>query len=104
MHLVYSYNNYTSLQEFIIDFQKAIQKLKDLLDMAPPNKWHVINFIVLLITKWPLQSKRQQLNIRTNKDIITLTSLIKDIINKAQTKENSKALGLLVLYGNKPKD
>jgi hypothetical protein len=42
--------------------------------------------------------------VRINKDIITLTSLIEDIINKAQTKENGKALGLLALYGNKPKD
>jgi hypothetical protein len=41
---------------------------------------------------------------RTNKDIMTLTSLIKDITNKAQTKENNKALGLLALYGNKPKN
>jgi hypothetical protein len=38
MHLVHSYNNYASLQEFIIDFQKTIQKLKDLPDMAPPDK------------------------------------------------------------------
>jgi hypothetical protein len=41
---------------------------------------------------------------RTNKDIVTLTSLIEDITNKAQTKENGKALGSLALYGNKPKD
>jgi hypothetical protein len=41
---------------------------------------------------------------RTNKDIITLTFLIEDIINKAQTKENGKALGSLALYSNKPKD
>jgi hypothetical protein len=33
-----------------------------------------------------------------------LTSLIKDITNKAQTKENSKALRSLALYDNKPKD
>jgi hypothetical protein len=42
--------------------------------------------------------------VRTNKDIVTLTSLIKDITDKAQTKENSKALESLALYGNKPKD
>jgi hypothetical protein len=41
---------------------------------------------------------------RTNKDIVTLTSLIKDITNKARTKENGKALRSLALYGNKPKD
>jgi hypothetical protein len=35
---------------------------------------------------------------------VTLTSLIEDITNKARTKENSKALGLSALYGNKPKD
>jgi hypothetical protein len=29
---------YNTIQEFIIDFQKAIQKLKDLPDIAPPNK------------------------------------------------------------------
>jgi hypothetical protein len=92
------------LQEFIIDFQKAIQKLKDLLDMAPPDKWHVINFIASLATKWPLWSERQRLNVRTNKDIVTLTSLIEDITNEARTKENGKALGLSALYGNKPKD
>jgi hypothetical protein len=40
----------------------------------------------------------------TNKDIVILTSLIKDITDKARTKENSKALGLLALYGNIPKD
>jgi hypothetical protein len=72
--------------------------------MAPPNKWHIINFIVLLTTKWPLWSERQRLNVRTNKDIVTLTSLIEDITNKARTKENSKALGSSALYGNKPKD
>jgi hypothetical protein len=42
--------------------------------------------------------------VRTNKDIVTLTSLIKDITNKARIKENSKALGSLALYSNKPKD
>jgi hypothetical protein len=41
---------------------------------------------------------------RTNKNIVTLTSLIKDITNKAQTKENSKALGSSALYNNNPKD
>jgi hypothetical protein len=51
--------------------------------MAPPNKWHVINFIVLLTTKWPLWSERQRLNVRTNKDTVTLTSLIEDITDKA---------------------
>jgi hypothetical protein len=35
---------------------------------------------------------------------VTLTSLIKDITNKARTKENGKALGSLALYSNKPKD
>jgi hypothetical protein len=72
--------------------------------MAPPDKWHVINFIALLTTKWPLWSERQRLNVRTNKNIVTLTSLIKDITNKARTKENNKALGSSALYGNKPKD
>jgi hypothetical protein len=72
--------------------------------MAPPNKWHVINFIASLTIKWPLWSERQRLNVRTNKDIVTLTSLIEDITNKARTKENGKASGLLALYGNKPKD
>jgi hypothetical protein len=104
IHLVHSYNNYASLQEFIIDFQKAIQKLKDLPDMAPPDKWHVINFIASLATKWPLWSERQRSNVRTNKDTVTLTSLIKDITDEARTKENSKASGSSALYGNKPKD
>jgi hypothetical protein len=72
--------------------------------MAPPDKWHVINFIALLAMKWPLWSERQRLNVRTNKDTVTLTSLIEDITNKARTKENSKASGLSALYGNKPKD
>jgi hypothetical protein len=35
---------------------------------------------------------------------VTLTSLIKDITDKARTKENSKALESSALYGNKPKD
>jgi hypothetical protein len=51
--------------------------------MAPPNKWHVINFIALLTTKWPLWSERQRLNVRTNKDTVTLTSLIEDITDEA---------------------
>jgi hypothetical protein len=42
--------------------------------------------------------------VRINKNTVTLTSLIKDITNKARTKENSKALGSLALYSNKPKD
>jgi hypothetical protein len=64
----------------------------------------VINFIALLATKWPLWSERQRLNVRTNKNIVTLTSLIEDITDEARTKENGKASGLLALYGNKPKD
>jgi hypothetical protein len=72
--------------------------------MAPLNKWHVINFIASLTTKWLLWSERQRLNVRTNKNIVTLTSLIKDITNKARIKENGKALGSSALYGNKPKD
>jgi hypothetical protein len=42
--------------------------------------------------------------VRTNKDIVTLTSLIEDIIDEARTKENGKVLGSSALYGNKPKD
>jgi hypothetical protein len=64
----------------------------------------MINFIASLATKWPLWSERQRSNVRTNKDTVTLTSLIEDITNKARTKENGKASGLLALYGNKPKD
>jgi hypothetical protein len=41
---------------------------------------------------------------RTNKNTVTLTSLIEDITDKARTKENSKALGSSALYSNKPKD
>ena len=35
---------------------------------------------------------------------MTLTSLIKDIINKARIKENNKTLSLLTLYNNKFKN
>jgi hypothetical protein len=35
---------------------------------------------------------------------VTLTSLIEDITDEAQTKENDKASGSLALYSNKPKD
>jgi hypothetical protein len=45
MSMVHTYDDYSSLEEFIIAYQQSIQKLKGLKAMAPPEKWHTMNFI-----------------------------------------------------------
>ncbi|ELR08582.1 hypothetical protein GMDG_08646, partial [Pseudogymnoascus destructans 20631-21] len=39
------YEYYTSLEQFIIGFKKAIEKLANL-EIPPPEAWHLILFIM----------------------------------------------------------
>lgn len=96
-----AYDDYPSLEQFIIAFQQSIQKLNDL-KCAPPDKWHPMNFIAALAPRWPVWAERQRSNARKPGEQPSLTSLIEDITDEARTKENSKAAGSSALYGNKP--
>ena len=60
-------------------------------------------FIIALAPKWPVQAKRQRSNAYKATIKLYLSILIKDIINKAYTKEKSKIVESLALYKNKPK-
>ena len=60
-------------------------------------------FITALAPKWPVWAKRQRSNAYKAATKLYLSILIKDITNKAHTKEKSKAAGSSALYKNKPK-
>ena len=47
------YNNYPDFKYFIIAFKKAIKKLV-ILDISPPELWHLILFIMALFDAWPI--------------------------------------------------
>ena len=95
-----AYDDYPSLEQFIIGFQQAIDKLITL-DIALPEKWYPMNFIAVLALRQLVQAERQRSNARS-KDKLSLTALIEDITDEARTKENSKASGSSALYGNNP--
>ena len=95
-----AYDDYPSLEQFIIAFQQSIEKLTAL-NVALPEKWYPMNFIVALAPRQPVQAERQRSNARS-KDKLSLTALIEDITDEARTKENSKASGSSALYSNKP--
>jgi hypothetical protein len=59
-------------------------------------------FIIALAPKWPVWAKRQRSNAYKAAIKLYLSILIKDIINKAYTKEKSKVVESLALYKNKP--
>jgi hypothetical protein len=47
------YEDYPNLEQFIIAFKKAIEKLSNL-DISPPEAWHPILFIMALSDAWPI--------------------------------------------------
>ena len=47
------YEDYPNLEQFIIAFKKAIEKLANL-DISPPESWHPILFIMALFNVWPI--------------------------------------------------
>jgi hypothetical protein len=59
-------------------------------------------FIVALALKWPVWAERQRSNARKAAIKLHLSVLIEDITDEARTKEKSKVVGSLALYGNKP--
>jgi hypothetical protein len=45
------YEDYANLEQFIIGFKKAIEKLANL-EISPPDAWHLILFIMALLDAW----------------------------------------------------
>ena len=55
------YEDYPNLEQFIITFKKAIEKLVSL-DISPLEAWHPILFIMALSDAWPIWAERQRSN------------------------------------------
>uniref|UniRef100_A0A1E1L9Q9 GAG-pre-integrase domain-containing protein n=1 Tax=Rhynchosporium agropyri TaxID=914238 RepID=A0A1E1L9Q9_9HELO len=91
------YNDFNSLEKFIIAFKLSIIKLETLI-IAPPPAWHPIMFIAAVSEKWPIWAERQRSLLRVSssnnadttekaKSGVTLVSLIEDITDEARLKK-----------------
>src|SRR6266498_3781863 len=80
------YNDYTSLEKFIVAFRQSIDKLKTL-KIEPPESWHPILFNHRLEESWPSWAERPRSLSRNEKSALTLNQLIEDITDEARNKE-----------------
>jgi hypothetical protein len=94
------YEDYTNLEQFIIGFKKAIEKLANL-EISPPDAWHPILFIIALSDAWPIWAERQRSNTRSEATKLTLSALIEDITDEAR-KKDKKADGSIHYNGKPP--
>ncbi|XMA13681.1 hypothetical protein WAI453_006472 [Rhynchosporium graminicola] len=105
------YNDFNSLEKFIIAFKLSIVKLETLM-MAPPPAWHPIMFIAAVSEKWPIWAERQRSLLRVSssnnpdttekaKSGVTLVSLIEDITDEARASDSTGKMAGQALYGNK---
>lgn len=99
------YENFSSLEQFVIAFKLAIERLATL-KLEPPKEWHPILFVNALSKAWPIWAERQRSAARSKTSEITLDLLIADITDEARTKEKGgpggKGSGGNALYGNQP--
>ncbi len=58
-------------------------------------------FIAAYSNKWPIQAKRQRFVLRQKNYVVTLDSLIKDLINKLRSKDILNSSNNLALYKQK---
>ena len=99
------YDDYTSLEKFVVAFKLSIAKL-DALEIAPPQQWNPVMFIAACSERWPIWAERQRSNLRSattkaKKAEITLESLIEDITDEARANSSSSIISGQALYGNK---
>ena len=90
------YENFKSLEVFIISFNKVVNKLSTL-QIPPPDTQYLIMFIISLQGAQPIQSERQRSNYR-NSLLPTLVQLIQDITDKARNKDSRTSSAM---YGNR---
>ncbi|CZS92400.1 uncharacterized protein RAG0_02842 [Rhynchosporium agropyri] len=105
------YNDFNSLEKFVVAFKLSIVKLESL-KMAPPPAWHPIMFIAAVSEKWPIWAERQRSLLRVSSGInpdgteksnsgVTLVSLIEDITDEARASDSTGKIAGQALYGNK---
>jgi hypothetical protein len=92
------YENFSSLDTFIIAVREAIDKLESL-QCPPHDDWLPVMFIASCANKWPTWAERQRSLLRSPDHRITLDSLIDDLTDEARSK--STPIGSNALYGNK---
>ncbi len=93
------YDDYTSLELFVIAFRKNIERLSNM-GCVPPEEWHPIVFVTAVSNTWPVWAERQRSNLRVKNNTITLESLIEDLTDEARVKNKSGPSGS-ALYGQK---
>lgn len=94
------YEDYTSLEHFIIAFKKSIEKLATL-QISPPDSWHPLLFIMALSEEFPTWAERQRSNSRSPATSLSLAALIIDITDEARKKGRTIETGS-ALYGGRP--
>jgi hypothetical protein len=92
------YENFSSLDTFIIAVREAIDKLESL-QCPPHDDWIPVMFIASCADKWPTWVERQRSLLRSLDHRITLDSRIDDLTDEARSK--STPTGSNALYGNK---
>lgn len=98
-YMLIRYDDYTSLELFVIAFRKNIERLSNM-GCAPPEEWHPIAFVTAVSNTWPVWAERQRSNLRIKNNTITLEALIEDLTDEARTKNKSGPSGS-ALYGQK---
>ena len=95
------YSDYSTVDEFIIAFQSAIDTLNRL-NIAPPDSWHPLVFLEALKDSFPIWAERQRAACR-EKSSITLSEMIHDIKDEARA-DNKSSGTQMALYGNHNKN
>lgn len=85
------YENYSSLESFVISFQSKLAKLKEL-DIGVPQAWEPILFIFLCDSQWPMWAERQRSLLRSDQTI-TIAKLVQDLIDEARVNPKSATNG-----------
>jgi hypothetical protein len=99
MHFInIKYEDFSSLDNFIIGFRKSLEKLTTL-QTAPPDEWGPWVFIGCVADAFPIWAERQRSVNRNDEKPPSLDSLIADIVDENRSKNaNQKPSDSQALY------
>jgi hypothetical protein len=95
-----SYDDYTNLDSFVIAYQQSIDKIRTIKQTAAvPEDWIPIIFIKAVESAFPIWAERQRSAIRNPQSMITLETLIADLVDENRNKDKKSSTAM---YGGKP--